>query len=43
MRRLDRPQSSPEALEVRVLNDITDEETELLDEDLLALLARAAW
>ena len=33
------PRSSPAAMEVRILNDITDEETELLDEELLALIA----
>lgn len=39
---IDRPQSSPAAIDVRLLNDIADKETELLDEDLLDLLARAA-
>ena len=40
---LERPQSSLAANHVRLLNDIADEETELLDEELLALLARAVW
>ena len=34
-----RPQSSPKANDVRLLNDIDDEETEFLDEDLLNLIA----
>ncbi len=36
---IDRPQSSPAAIDVRLFNDIADEETELLDEDLLDLIA----
>jgi hypothetical protein len=38
---VDRPRSGTAAIEVRVLCDIADEETELLDEELLELLAQA--
>ena len=30
------PRTSPEAIDIRILNDVADEETELLDEDLYA-------
>ena len=36
---VDRSRVRSEAVEIRMLNDITDEETELLDEDLLAPIA----
>ena len=36
------PQTGLRAIDARILNDITDEETELLDEDLLDLIA-TSW
>ena len=39
---VDLPRVSSDALEVRLLNDIAEEETELLEEELLGLLARPA-
>jgi hypothetical protein len=36
---VDLPRTSPEAVDVRLFDDITDEETELLDDDLLDLIA----
>jgi hypothetical protein len=33
------PRSSPEVVELSILDEIADEETELLEEDLLELLA----
>ncbi len=36
---IDHPRSSSKAIDIRVLRDINDDETELLDDDLLAMLA----
>jgi hypothetical protein len=38
-----RPQTSPEAIELRVLNDFADEEAELLVDELLDLIAACPY